>query len=134
MKFILSVFIIALAFTAHAQVSTQPVQPPWYYYWPSESGDNFEYSELGNSSLSPGNGLERISNIDVNKQEVDEESSGYVPTKPDDINADLEETRVNVNSRPSSSSLLIKWVDDEGVVHVTNNPGSIPEKYKDQFD
>jgi len=68
MKYIITMFIFTLAFSANAQVSTQPVQPPWYYYWPTENADNFQYSELGNSSLRSGNGLQRRSNIDVNKQ------------------------------------------------------------------
>jgi len=119
----------ALVFSAYAQVSTQPVQPPWYYYWPSENADNFQYSELGNSSLSSRNGLQRSSNIDVNKQEAEEKSS----IKQPDTNADLAEPTVNVSSRPANSTPLIKWVDDEGVVHVTNNLNSVPDKYKDQL-
>ena len=127
MKLILTIFIISLTFSAYAQVSTQPVQPRWYYYWPSEDPNNFQYSELGSSSLSSGQGLQRRSNIDVNKQETEEES---LNNPSDTIEA---EPSVNVNSRPTSSSKLIKWVDDNGVVHVTNNPNSIPDKYKDQI-
>ena len=133
MKYTITMFIFALAFSANAQVSTQPVQPPWYYYWPTENADNFQYSELGNSSLSSGSGLQRRSNIDVNKQEVQGESSNYVSNQPDTIDVDLSEPTVNVSSRPTNSSPLIKWVDDKGVVHVTNNPNSIPDKYKDQI-
>ncbi|MEE9193759.1 MAG: hypothetical protein V3U21_04405, partial [Thermodesulfobacteriota bacterium] len=68
-----------------------------------------------------------------NKQEVQGESSNYVPKQPDKIDVDLSEPTSNVSSRPTSSSPLIKWVDDKGVVHVTNNPNSIPDKYKDQI-
>ena len=133
MKYIVSIFIIALAFSVNAQVSTQPVQPPWYYYWPTENADNFENSQLGTSSLGSGNNLQRRSNIEVNKKEEDGESSNNVPNQPVAIDADLSEPTVNVNSRPASSSTLIKWTDDKGVVHVTNNPNSVPDKYKDQI-
>ncbi len=133
MKYTITILLLAIAFQANAQVSTQPVQPPWYYYWPTENADNFEYSELGNSSLRSGNNLQRRSNIEVNKQEEQGESSNYVPNQPDTIDVDLSEPTVNTSSRPVSSSTLIKWVDDKGVVHVTNNPNSIPDKYKDQI-
>ncbi len=129
MKYIVSIFIIALAFSVNAQVSTQPAQPPWYYYWPTENADNFENSRLGTSSLGSGNNLQRRSNIEVNKQEEAGEPPNYAPSQP----AEIDEPAVNVNSRPTSSSTLIKWTDDKGVVHVTNNPSSVPDKYKDQI-
>lgn len=133
MKYIITIFLFSVAFSANAQVSTQPAQPPWYYYWPTENADNFQYSELGNSSLRSGNSLQRRSNVEVNKQAEQEEPSNYVPNQPDTVDVDLSEPQVNINSRPVSSSTLIKWVDDKGVVHVTNNPDSVPDKYKDQI-
>ncbi len=33
---------------------------------------------------------------------------------------------------PSSMGQIYKWVDDEGTVHMTDNPGNIPEKYRNQ--
>jgi len=133
MKYIITVFILAFSFSANAQVSTQPVQPPWFYYWPTEDADNFQNSRLGSSSLGSGGSLQRRSNIEVNKQDVTSESQDYVPSQPATIDADLSQPTPNAVSRPISSSTLIKWVDDKGVVHVTNNPNSIPEKYKDQI-
>ena len=133
MKYSVSLFILGLSFFVNAQVTTQPVQPPWYYYWPTENADNFQYSELGSSSMKSGNNLRRKSNLEVNRKEEQGESSNYVPNLPDSIDVDLTETPVNVGSRPPSSSKIIKWVDDKGVVHVTNDPNSIPDKYKDQL-
>ncbi len=133
MKYLITVFMFAIAFPVNAQVDTQPVQPPWFYYWPTEDADNFQNSQLGTSSLGSGNSLQRKSNIEVNRQEPKPESSGYVPNKPSQIDADLSGQTLNTSSRPVSSSTLIKWVDDKGVVHVTNNPNSVPEKYRDQI-
>ncbi len=133
MRYLVSLFILSFAFSVNAQVTSQPVQPPWYYYWPTENADNFQYSELGNSSLGSGSKLQRKSNLEVNKKKEQGESSNYVPNLPDSLGVDLTEPPVNVGSRPPSSSKIIKWVDDNGVVHVTNNPNSIPAKYKDQI-
>ena len=47
---------------------------------------------------------------------------------------DTENTANDIDSRPASGYSLFKWVDDEGVVHVTNNIGSIPAKYRDQVE
>lgn len=83
--------------------------------------------------MGSGSKLQRKSNLEVNKKKEQGESSNYVPNLPDSLGVDLTEPPVNVGSRPPSSSKIIKWVDDNGVVHVTNNPNSIPAKYKDQI-
>ena len=79
---------------AYSQVATQPVQPPWYFYWPTENSDNFEYSELGNSSLSGGNSFQRRSNVEVNKKEVQEEgiTALSAPDQSASIGADIDTT------------------------------------------
>ncbi|MGI9534109.1 MAG: hypothetical protein ACR2NW_04090 [Thermodesulfobacteriota bacterium] len=131
-----SIFIltVCLPTLAYSQVATQPVQPPWYFYWPSENADNFEYSELGNSSLSGGNSFQRRSNVEVNKKE-DQEKGITAPSDPNtstSVDVEIDTTENNFDTRVPSSSSIIKWVDDKGVVHVTNEPGTIPEKYRDQ--
>ena len=128
--------ILCLSTLAYSQVATQPVQPPWYFYWPTENADNFEYSELGNSSLRGGNTFQRKSNVEVNKK-VEEEEGITALSAPDtstsiDVEIDADTAGNSLGSRPVSSSPIYKWVDDEGVVHVTNEIGSIPEKYRDQ--
>ncbi|MGI9554228.1 MAG: DUF4124 domain-containing protein [Thermodesulfobacteriota bacterium] len=131
-----SVFTLAICLStlAYSQVATQPVQPPWYFYWPTENSDNFEYSELGNSSLSGGNSFQRRSNVEVNKKEVQEEgiTALSAPDQSASIGADIDTTGNSFGSAVPSSSKIVKWVDDDGVVHVTNEPGTIPEKYRDQ--
>ena len=128
---------ICLPLPAFSQVATQPAQPPWYFYWPTEDPDNFQYSGLGSSSLSGTNNFQRRSNVEINKRAEEEagnstESAAIDPSTSIDV--DTEITGNNIDSRPASSSNIFKWVDDEGVVHVTNNLGSIPEKYRDQVE
>ena len=136
MKYLIPVLLFCLPVPVLAQVSTQPVepvQPPWFFYWPSENADNFENSDLGSSTLGTSN-MQRRSNIEVNRREDTGESSNYAPNTQDTIDVDLDEPSVNTSSRPPSSAKMVKWVDDNGVVHVTNDPGSIPEKYRNQIE
>ena len=37
-----------------------------------------------------------------------------------------------ISSMLSNAGRMYKWVDDEGSLHVTDNPTSIPAKYRDQ--
>lgn len=133
-----TIFALAICMSAAAfsQVATQPAQPPWFFYWPSEDPDNFQYSGLGSSSLSGANRFERRSNVEVNRR-VEEEEENTANTSaiepPTSIEVDTE-TAGNIDSRPASGSSIFKWVDDDGVVHVTNNLGSIPEKYRNQVE
>ena len=140
MKNLIKTFTFALAMCmstlAYSQVATQPVQPPWYFYWPTENPDNFEYSELGSSSLSGGNTFQRKSNVEVNKK-VEKEEGITAPSAPDtstSIEVDIDITEDSFVSRPASGSKMYKWVDDDNVVHVTNEIGSIPEQYRDQVE
>jgi len=129
-------FAICLSTLAFSQVATQPAQPPWYFYWPTEDPDNFQYSDLGGSSLSGGNSFQRRSNVEVNKRVEEEEGTSSQtaldPSTNIDIDTEIDED--DLAARPASGENLFKWVDDEGVVHVTNNVGSIPEKFRDQVE
>lgn len=136
MKYLTPLILLSLTLTVYSQVSQQPaepVQPPWFYYWPTEDPDNFQKSELGSSTLGAGSGLQRRSNIEVNRRQQEGESLNNIPGPAGSIEEDLDQPVVDESSRPPSSTRLIKWVDDKGVVHVTNDPGSIPEKYRDQI-
>lgn len=126
---------ICVSTLVYSQVETQPVQPPWFFYWPTENPDNFQYSELGNSSLTGGSTFQRRSNVEVNKRISEEEeiSAPTAPEVPTTIDIEIDTAENSLASRPPSSSQMFKWVDDEGVVHVTNDQGSIPEKYRDQI-
>jgi len=126
----LMVFILCFFTLAFSQEQTQTEQPPWFFYWPTEDPDNFNYSGLGNSTFSGGSNLDRRSNIEVNKQ-VEPKQPGALKS-PQDSSGSTIEDNTNNTSRPVSSAKMHKWVDDQGVTHVTNNINSIPEKYRDQ--
>ena len=129
---IILILLFCMSTSGFSQVATQPEQPPWFFYWPTEDPDNFQLSGLGSSSLSGANSFQRRSNAEVNKRAEQEEENIADPSTPIDV--DTEITGKEIDSRPASGSSMVKWVDDEGVVHVTNNIGSIPEKYRDQAE
>ena len=134
---IILILLFCMSTSGFSQVATQPEQPPWFFYWPTEDPDNFQYSGLGTSSLSGANSFERRSNVDINRRSESEvgDSADTAAIEPStSIDVDTEVSGNDVDSRPASSAGMIKWVDDEGVVHVTNNIGSIPEKYRDQVE
>jgi len=126
----LIVFILCFFTLAFSQEQTQAERPPWFFYWPTEDPDNFNYSGLGNSTFSGGGNQERRSNIEVNKQ-VEPKQSGALKSPPDSSGSTIEDNTNDV-TRPVSSATMHKWVDDQGVTHVTNNINSIPEKYREQ--
>ena len=127
----LMVFILCFFTLAFSQEQPQAEQPPpWFFYWPTEDPDNFNYSGLGNSTFSGGGNQERRSNIEVNKQ-VEPKQPGALKSPPDTSGSTIEDNTNNI-SRPVSSATMHKWVDDQGVTHVTNNINSIPEKYREQ--
>jgi len=128
----LMVFILCFFTLAFSQEQLQTEQPPWFFYWPTETPDNFNYSGLGNSTFSGGSNLERRSNIEVNKQ-VEPKQSGALKSPPDSSGSKIEDN-TNDAARPASSATMHKWVDDQGVTHVTNNINSIPVKYRDQLN
>jgi len=128
----LMVFILCFFTLAFSQEQLQTEQPPWFFYWPTENPDNFNYSGLGNSTFSGGSNLERRSNIEVNKQ-VEPKQSGALKSPPDSSGSKIEDN-TNDATRPASSATMHKWVDDQGVTHVTNNINSIPVKYRDQLN
>ena len=119
-------FIVPL----NAQVVEKEEQPPWFFYWPTENPDNFNYSDMGNSTFTNSGDLQRRSNVDVNRELQENRQSA----DSDSANINVENIERNTEnvSRPVSSSSLIKWVDDKGVTHVTNNINSVPEQYRSQ--
>jgi len=130
----LIIFTLFFCALASSQESQEPVQPPWFYFLPTEDPDNFNYSNLGISTIRGGNTSQRRSNIEVNKkvepkEPKDAQSAQKLSTSTD---VHIDDTANSFDSRPASSSNIYKWVDDQGVVHITNYIGSIPEKHWDQ--
>ncbi len=151
-KLILALLIMPLSFTvAFAQDAPEPEFPD-YIVRPSEDLNPYGLSSLGTTteegaindaagSLGSSTGS-RPSNVEINKsinekkaQEAEEakaqEASNNQPVQTIEEEA-IEYNSVS-NSRPKSSSGMIKWVDDNGVQHITNNVGSVPPQYRDQI-
>lgn len=117
-------------------------EPPWYYYWPDENLNPFGMSTLGTEGGGStfGKSTERPSNLQVNPPM---QKQGQEEENVDDLNnnAPVEDTlsseesiSVGSPSAPAKKRPMYKWVDDNGVIQVTNDLGSVPTKYLDQIN
>ncbi|MER3446633.1 MAG: hypothetical protein C4291_07200 [Candidatus Dadabacteria bacterium] len=135
----------------NASQSGQFVNPP---YFPQKDLNPFELSTLGGRNLGErkegstlGIGTKQKSNVEVNKPREKKESEESATqggaesgTGANTTAAGAEETTqanpnesTEVPSNPlNKSSGLYTWKDKNGVVHVTNNIGSIPAEYQEQ--
>ncbi|GIW46999.1 MAG: hypothetical protein KatS3mg078_0876 [Deltaproteobacteria bacterium] len=125
------------------QQGEQFINPP---YFPQKDLDVFEMSTLGNSGLkqrktestltSP---TKRKSNLEVNKprekkgsekdfMEIEVGSIGE--SRGEEVGESSEEVTY---SSLSGGGKLYRWVDDKGILHVTNDLGSVPAKYRDKI-
>lgn len=115
--------------------------------YPREDLDPFGYSTLGGTSglgdredtSTLGTDTRRKSNLEVNKprepKKSGEESAGeteeQVGTGFTEPEPDSEPQSIGYTS-PARKGGLYTWKDENGVVHVTNDLGSVPLKYQDQ--
>ncbi|MGE5446173.1 MAG: DUF4124 domain-containing protein [Ignavibacteriales bacterium] len=137
--------------------ATQPgqvVNPLYPPYFPPQNLDNFGLSTIGNKGIGEnkggstlGVGTKQKTNAEVNKPKEKKETEGTAAqggtesgTETNTTAAGMEETtQINSNQPTESlstslnkSSGLYTWKDKNGVVHVTNNIGSIPAEYQEQ--
>ena len=140
--------------TSYAQdAPTTPTQPapdfPEYIVRPSEDLNPYGLSSLGQSTeqdYREGSGTlgtkttGRPSNREVNKRAAEkraqqkENANKQQQQAPEQIVVEDDTSVENFSSVPKSgSSNMIRWVDDNGVTHITNNIGSVPAKYRDQI-
>lgn len=132
----------------------QVVNPLFPPYFPQENLDNFELSTLGNKGLGErkqgstlGVGTKQKTNEELNKPREKKEPEGTAGqggiesgVETNAGTAGMEETPpVNPNQTNGALSTsmnkgggLYTWKDKNGVVHVTNNLGSIPAEYREQ--
>ena len=151
-KLIFALLILPLGFTvSYAQDAPAPEFPD-YIVRPSEDLNPYGLSSLGTSteegaindaagSLGSSTG-NRPSNLDVNKSiqekklKEQEEAKAQETANKQPVET-IEEEAIEYgsvpNSRPKSGSGMIKWVDENGVQHITNNIGSVPPQYRDQI-
>lgn len=131
---------------------TQPTEPrafPEYIVRPSEDLNPYGLSSIDSTTGNEyrkgegtlGTSINRKSNAEVNKainerrkqSQADEESSenSVVEIGSEDIDTEIGYESISP-SRPSGKK-LIRWVDDKGSVHITNDVGSVPQKYGNQI-
>ena len=116
-------------------------EPPWYYYWPDENLNPYGMSTLGNEQGGStfGKTTDKPSNLQVNppmqermqNQENGDDVTNNVPLE-DTLNTE-EPTSIGSPSAPAKKGPMYKWVDDNGVIQVTNDLGSVPTKYLDRI-
>ena len=116
-------------------------EPPWYYYWPDENLNPYGMSTLGNEGGGStfGKSTERPSNLQVNppmpeqmqNQEDVGDATNNVPVE--DTLSSEESISVGSPSAPAKKGPMYKWVDENGVIQVTNDLGSVPAKYLDKI-
>ncbi len=114
---------------------------PWYYYWPDENLNPFGMSTLGTEGGGStfGKSTERPSNLQVNppmqeqmqSQENVDDVTNKVPLE--DTLSSQESISISAPSTGAKKGPIYKWVDDNGVIQVTNDLGSIPAKYHDRI-
>ncbi|MBI2486131.1 MAG: hypothetical protein HYW01_04065 [Deltaproteobacteria bacterium] len=115
--------------------------------YPRENLDNFGMSSLNKTTglggreegSTLGRDAKRKSNLEVNKprekkkgEEAAEETGQETDTGSSEIESDSESAPIGYTS-PGRKDGLFTWKDENGVVHVTNDPGSVPAKYRDQI-
>ncbi|HEX3036653.1 MAG TPA: DUF4124 domain-containing protein [Thermodesulfobacteriota bacterium] len=114
--------------------------------YPRENLDPFGMSTLGSPTDSGfrkdtstlGTGTRRKSNLEINKprerkaieEEIQEEEAIQEETT---FETDTEESAESISSfSPGRVGEIYKWVDKNGVLHVTNDLGSVPAEYRQQ--
>lgn len=116
-------------------------EPPWYYYWPDENLNPYGMSTLGNEGGGStfGKTTDKPSNLQVNppmreqmqNQKNADDVTNNVPLE--DTLSTERPTSVGSPSAPARKGPMYKWVDDNGVIQVTNDLSSVPSKYLDQI-
>jgi len=123
-----------------------PPDFPQYIVTPSENLNPYGLSSMGSSTQGDyvngagtlGETVKRKSNVEINapkeesmeqKDNNDQVNSGNLSTE----NQQLLEQQPDFSPKvPISSGRVFTWTDDNGLLHVTNNLGTIPPKYQKQ--
>lgn len=153
-KLVIALLILPLSYTVSI-AQDAPSQPapefPDYIVRPSEDLNPYGLSSLGTTTeegaIDDAAGSlgsktsNRPSNLDVNKSIQDKKNQELEEAKAQEVQNQqvetIEEEAIQYDdvssSRSKSKSGMIKWVDDNGVQHITNNVGSVPPQYRDQI-
>jgi len=123
-----------------------PPDFPSYIVYPTENLNPYGLSDMRPSTESGnvngvgtlGQTIKRKSNIEINapkeesveqKDDNDQENSGNLSTE----NQQLFEQQPDFSPKvPRSSGRVFTWMDDNGMLHVTNDLGTIPPEHQKQ--
>jgi len=153
-KLLLALLILPLSFTL-SFAQSGPSQPapefPDYIVRPSEDLNPYGMSSLGTTTEEGAindaagslgsNTSNRPSNLEVNQSIQDKKLREQEQAKAQEVDTKqpktIEEEAIEYNdvssSKPKNRSGMIKWVDENGVQHISNNVVSIPPQYRDQI-
>ncbi len=124
---------------------------PWYWNRPYENIDNFENSSLGKDrssitkgSINKSNSAEN--NVDINKQieeKINEDREKQLQYEIEfsssiGLSVDADGTIIGTQATNEAETIegtisnnkTITWVDENGVIHVTNDPTEVYKKSK----
>ncbi len=153
-KLLLALLILPLSFTvsyAQSSPSQPPPEFPDYIVRPSEDLNPYGLSSLGTTTeegaINDAAGSlgsktsNRPSNLEVNKSIQDKKLKEQEQAKAQGVDQKqpkiIQEEAIEYNDVSSSKSKnrsgMIKWVDENGVQHISNNVGSVPSQYHDQI-
>ena len=123
-----------------------PLDFPQFIITPSEDLDQFENSRLnrtkthnryGQSTLTPK--IIRKSNVEVNaeleKRREERLEALEKENAEDEQNTNTQDSAGsadNTNFNAPGTSELFRWTDKDGILHVTDDLGSVPPEYRDQ--
>lgn len=107
-----------------------PTAFPEPFLVPEKDVNNFELSTLDRSTLTGGE--ERRSNLEVNLSEVVKKKE----VQPGDFPFDLKAPERDSYSLSSlgTTDKYYTWVDENGVMHITNSLDSVPGEYRDRLE
>lgn len=144
---------------AQVPVNPSPSVPdqsafPTYTVTPSEDLNPYGLSSLENSTEKDfrnepgtfGTNTKRTTNAEVNKRIKDkkkaeenpeEERAGAVEDSPEITSPEKRyesENKASASSADYKKTKLIRWTDDQGNVHITNDIGNVPQRFLDSIE
>ena len=117
-----------------------PPDFPSYSVTPREDLDNYNLSTKQKSTFFGESPVQK-NNLEVNAeiQKLEEQRNIRGDAQPDQTGdtADFDEQNIGASDedsyvQPRGANSLFRWVDKEGVIHVTDDISSIPAEYRDQ--
>lgn len=129
------------------QSQEQPSDYPEYIIRPQEDLDPFGGSTIGGSTTGPdyregagtlGTTQKKPSNVEVNRELIEKRK------KKLQDQAESEKPEIDYETaypsggyedlrRSAPKTNLYRWTDDDGIMHVTNDLGSVPPEYMEQI-